>query len=158
MKPNHKPLVMDVYKLHGSATVSMPADTSLEDAIGTLVREPSLRGIFLIDSKQKLVGTLTRINLIRWAHLNLTGGKGRHEIPISEFFRIVDARKAVDLANRDRGLFIKESDTLQAALDKMLDYEEEVLPVLGSDGKILGDLRLSEVLWWALAFGRRATH
>jgi len=158
MKPNHKPLVMDVYKLHGSATVSMPADTSLEDAIGTLVREPSLRGIFLIDSKQKLVGTLTRINLIRWAHLNLTGGKGRHEIPISEFFRIVDARKAVDLANRDPGLFIKESDTLQAALDKMLDYEEEVLPVLGSDGKILGDLRLSEVLWWALAFGRRATH
>jgi len=155
----NKPLVADVYKLHGSATVSIPADSSLEDVIGALVREPSLRGIFLVNSKQKLVGKVTRLDLIRWAHLNLTGGKGRHEIPISEFFRIVDARKAKDLASGDpRILAVRENDTLQAALDKMLDYEEDVIPVLDNDGKVLGDLRLSEVLWWVLAFGRRATH
>jgi len=154
----NKPLVADVYQLHGSATISIPADVSLEEAIGTLVREPSLRGIFLVDSYQKFVGMLTRINLVRWAHLNLTGGKGRHDIPISEFFRIVDARKARDMSNTDRkNIPLKESDTIQTALDKMLDYEEDVLPVLDSDGRVLGDLRLSEVLWWVLAHGRRKT-
>ncbi|MDD5501436.1 MAG: CBS domain-containing protein [Candidatus Omnitrophica bacterium] len=153
-----RPLVADVYKLHGDATISIPADSSLEDVIGTLIREPSLRGIFLVNSKQRLVGMVTRLDLIRWAHLNLTGGKGRHEIPISELFRIVDARKAKDLASGDpHVLAVRENDTLQAALDKMLDYEEDVIPVLDSEGKVSGDLRLSEVLWWVLAFGRRAT-
>jgi len=52
---------------------------------------------------------------------------------------------------------VQESDTLQAALEKMLDDEEDVLPVVDADGKILGDLRLSEVLWWVLAYGRRKT-
>lgn len=154
----NKPLVADIYKLHGSASVSMPADSSLEDVIGTLVREPLLRGIFLVDSKQEFVGMVTRVDLIRWAHLNLTGGKERHEIPISEFFRIVDARKAKDLASGDpQVLSVRERDSLQSALDKMLDYEEDVIAVLDNEGRVLGDLRLSEVLWWVFAYGRRAT-
>lgn len=154
----NNPLVADVYKLHGSAVAILPDDTLLKDAIGSLVRESSLRGIFLVDSKQRYVGMVTRVNLIRWAHLNLTGGKGRHEIPISEFFRVIDAHNAKDLVNRDQRTYsVKENDTLQAALDKMLDYEEDIIPVLDNVGKILGDLRLSEALWWVLAFGRRAS-
>jgi hypothetical protein len=40
----------------------------------------------------------------------------------------VDARKARDLASDNpQMLFVSESDTLQAALDKMLDYEEDVI-------------------------------
>ena len=152
----NKTLVAEVYRLHGSASVSIPADSPLEDVIGEFIREPSLRGIFLIDAKQRFVGMVTRVDLIRWAHLNLTGGKGRHEIPVSEFFRIVDARKAKDLASGDpRVLSVKESDTLQAALDKMLDQEEDVIAVLDSEGRVLGDLRLSEILWWVLTHGRR---
>jgi CBS domain-containing protein len=62
------------------------------------------------------------------------------------------------MANTDRkNIPLKESDTVQTALDKMLDYEEDVLPVLDSDGRVLGDLSLSEVLWWVLAHGRRKT-
>jgi hypothetical protein len=43
---------------------------------------------------------------------------------------------------------------LQIALDKMLDNEEDVLPVLNSRSEILGDLRLSEILSWMLTNGR----
>jgi len=78
-----KTLVAEVYKLHGTASVSIPADSPLEKVISTFVREPSLRGVFLVDSKDRFVGMVTRVDLIRWAHLNLTGGKGRHEIPVS---------------------------------------------------------------------------
>lgn len=48
----NKTLVADVYKLRGTASVSMPAGSPLEDVIGTFVREPSLRGIFLVNPKQ----------------------------------------------------------------------------------------------------------
>lgn len=154
----NKPRVSDVYKLHGSAVVSLPADSSLEDAIGAFIREPSVQGVFLVDANKKFRSMLTRIDLITWAHLQLSGGKGRHEIPLSEFFRIIDARKAKDLASGDlRILAVRENDDLQSALDKMLDSREDVIPVLDQEGQVLGDLRLSEVLWWVLAFGRRTT-
>jgi CBS domain-containing protein len=152
----NKTLVAEIYKLHGNATVSMPADSSLEDVIGTVAREPSVSGILLVDSKQRFVGMITRVDLLRWAHLKLTGGKGRHEIPVSEFFRIVDARKARDLVSgAPQMLSVRESDTLQVALDKMLDHEEDVIPVLDSEGRVLGNLCLSEILWWVLAHGRQ---
>ena len=75
---------------------------------------------------------------------------------ISDFYRIVDARKAKDLVSTDsRGLAVKETDTLQIALDKMLDYEEDVLPVVDKEGRILGDLRLSEVLLKTIEMGKQ---
>ena len=51
-------------------------------------------------------------------------------------------------------LSVRDTDSLQEALDKMLDYEQDVLPVLNSQGEIIGDLRLSEVLSQALIHGR----
>ena len=75
---------------------------------------------------------------------------------ISDFYRIVDARKAKDLVSTDpQGLVVKETDTLQTALDKMLDFEEDVLPVVDNERRILGDLRLSEVLLKAIEVGKQ---
>ena len=62
---------------------------------------------------------MTRIDLMGWAHFKLFGGKGRHEITVSEFFRIVDSKKARDIARGDSWMLsVKENDTLQATLDK----------------------------------------
>ena len=99
------------------------------------------------------MGIVTRIDLMGWAHFQLFGGKERHDVTVSEFFRIVDVKKARDIACGDSWMLsVKENDTLQAALDKMLDHEEDMLPLSrNSQGEIIGDLRLSEVLWWAEA-------
>ena len=151
--------VEQVYRLHGTATDSIPEDTSLEYVVGRFAREPSLRGVFLVDSRQRLSGVLTRADLMKWAHLQLFGGKGRHDIAISDFFRIIDAKKAKGLVTTDpRSIAVKESDNLQTALDKMLDYEEDVLPVVDKDFRILGDLRLSEVLLKVIEAGKQASN
>ena len=149
-------LVKDVYQLHGTATDSIPEDTSLEHIISRFAQEPGLRGVFLIDARQRFSGVITRADLMKWAHYQLFGGKGRHGIAISDFFRIVDARKAKDLVTTDpRAIAVKETDTLQTALDKMLDHEEDVLPVVDNERRILGDLRLSEVLLKAIEVGKQ---
>jgi predicted transcriptional regulator len=41
---------------------------------------------------------------------------------------------------------VRDTDTLQAAFDKMVDNKEDVIPVLDKDGKIIGDLTLNGVL------------
>ena len=149
-------LVKDVYQLHGTATDTIPEDTSLEHIISRFANEPGLRGVFLIDARQRLSGIVTRADLMKWAHFQLYGGKGRYELSISEFFRIADAKKAKDLVNSDpKAITIKETDTLQTALDKMLDHEEDVLPVVDNERRILGDLRLSEVLLKAIEVGKQ---
>ena len=148
--------VEEVYRIHGTATDSIPEDTSLEHIIGRFAREPGLRGVFLVDSRQRFSGVITRADLLKWAHFQLFGGKGRHDMVISDFYRIVDARKAKDLVSTDpQGLVVKEIDTLQTALDKMLDFEEDVLPVVDNERRILGDLRLSEVLLKAIEVGKQ---
>lgn len=149
--------VEEVYRIHGTASVSVREDVSLEYVITRFAREPGVRGIFLIDADERFVGLITRNDLMKWAHVQLFGGKGRDEITVSEIFRLVDAAKAKDLFRGEpRELSVNESDTLQSALDKMLDYEEDVLPVVDNERRILGDLRLSEVLLKAIEVGKQA--
>ncbi len=149
--------VEEVYRIHGTASVSVREDVSLEYVITRFAREPGVRGIFLIDADERFVGLITRNDLMKWAHVQLFGGKGRDEITISEIFRLANAAKAKDLFRGEpRELSVNESDTLQSALDKMLDYEEDVLPVVDNECRILGDLRLSEVLLKAIEVGKQA--
>ena len=49
---------------------------------------------------------------------------------------------------------VKETDNLQTALDKILDYEEDIMPIVDNEYRILGDLSLSEVLLKAIEEGK----
>jgi hypothetical protein len=64
---------------------------------------------------------------------------------------MIYAKKARDLARDDiTSLGVSETDSLQTAIGKMVDYEEEIIPLLDNEGRILGDLQLSELLFKAL--------
>jgi len=147
--------VSEVYRLHGTASAVIPEESPLETVITRFAGEPSLRGIFLIDAKGYFSGVVTRTDLLKWTHYNFFGEKGKRELIISEFFRMVDARTAKNIAYKASTMLdVRETDSLQAALDKMLDNDEDILPVLNSQGEIVGDLRLSEVLSWVLINSR----
>ena len=149
-------LVEEVYQLHGTASVVVPEDTLLEDIIARFAHKPGLRGVFLVDSRQRLAGVITRISLIKWVHFRLFGGRRTKAVSPWEVFHFVDATKAKDLSHTDwRSLAVKETDTLETALNHMIDLDEDVLPVLDSQETIIGDLRLSEVLLKALELGKQ---
>ena len=148
--------VGEVYRIHGTATDIVRDDTPLEKVIERFAKEPGLRGVFVIDSGKQFSGVVTRSDLIRWTHYSLFGGRGRQDISISDFYRVVDAVRVKDLMNPGmKALAVKETDSLQTALDKMLDYEEDLLPVVDNDYRALGDLRISEVLLYAIETGKR---
>lgn len=147
--------VAELYQLHDTATVSVPEDSPLEDIVTRFAHGPRLHALFLVDSRQRLAGVITRTSLMKWVHHELFGG--RRELSPWEAVHFADATKAKDLTHSDwRSLAVKETDTLETALDIMIDHDEDVLPVLDSEGMILGDLRLSEVLLKALELGRQA--
>ncbi|MFH1485493.1 MAG: CBS domain-containing protein [Chloroflexota bacterium] len=158
--------VEEVYKLHGIASIAIPLDSTLEEVINRFADDPRLRGIFLVDSRGRFAGEVALIHLMKWVHLRLYGASGvvQHHgssgvgraISAWEVSRLVSATKARDVARGDwRDLGVKESDTLQAALNKMVEHETNILPVLDDQGRILGDLKLSEVLLKVIEVGRQ---
>ena len=108
----------------------------------------------MIDSHQRFVGMVSRFDLLKWIQFQLYGEKRGKAIRVSELYRLMNAKKVKDLEmSNSRSFSVKESDTLQTALDLMVVHEQEIIPVLDGEGKIIGDLSLSEVLSKALEVG-----
>jgi CBS-domain-containing membrane protein len=148
--------VGEVYKLHGTATEQISQDEPIEFVINRFADEPGLRGIFLVDSNKRFSGLVTRMNMLRYIHLQVYGGQGRPDLTISELYRYIHAKNASDLVSEPpHHVSLKESDNLKTALEMMMDYEEDVLPVVDRERRILGDLRLSEILLKAIEVGKQ---
>lgn len=140
-------LVEDAYRVHGMASVVVPEGTSLEEVVTRFAQGPGVRAIFLIDSRERFAGLITGIDLLKWVQARFFGGRRSGGIALGDVLRVVFATKAKDLARGDwRSLGVKPTDTLETALEQMITHKEGTIPVLDDEGKILGDLRLSEVL------------
>jgi len=148
--------VADVYKLHGKASIELSREASLEDVIHRLASESSIRGVFLLDEEQRFSGMVSRAAILKWAEFQLFS-KWKNSIIASEVAKLVDPVKAKYLARGDwRSFGIKEDDTLEEAINQMMSLGEDILPVLDNDGKIIGDLTLSEVLLKAIEVGKQS--
>lgn len=147
-------LVKEFYKLHGKASITVPEDAALDYVVALLGHERHLQAVFVVDSSNRYAGMVSRFDLLRWTRLQLYGREPRADVRISELSRLVKARKAKDLETHNANSFyVKENDTLQAALDLMIDYEQDIIPVVDDEGRISGDLSLSELLSHALEVG-----
>jgi CBS domain-containing protein len=144
-------LVKEVFSLHGNASMLVPEEAGLDYVVALLGHERHLQGAFLVDKDRKLVGMVSRFDLLRWTRYQLFGEISEAKIQIGELSHLINARKAKDLETPNSFLlYVNENDTLQKALDLMIDYEEDIIPVLDSEGRIIGDLSLSEILSKAL--------
>ncbi|MBN2187774.1 MAG: CBS domain-containing protein [Dehalococcoidia bacterium] len=150
-------LVKEAYQLYESASISVPEDATLESLVTTLARRPGVRGIFLIDSGRRVAGTITRSDLLKWARYRFWGEEGMKMIYLREIYQYIGATTAKDLAQGDRrSLGVKEDDTLYTALDRMISFGEDIIPVVDGKGRVLGDLTLSEVLMKAIEVERQS--
>jgi hypothetical protein len=90
-------LVEELYRIHGRAKDTVPVNISLEFVVDRFARKQSLRVVCIVDAGKQLSGVLTLAYLMKWAHLQFAGGKGKHKITISELFLITNAKEAMDL-------------------------------------------------------------
>ena len=126
--------------------VILPQDEPLRSTISQFASDPSLRAIFLVDSHQRFAGAINRHDLLKWARVQL-GGRGVAGSGVPDFLHHLAATKARDIAQGDwRSLGVKPEDPIDRALDHMLSFDLTAIPVLDHDGKVLGDIRLSQVL------------
>ena len=147
--------VRDVFDPEETFSMVVPEIMPLAEVISRFAHEPRLRAVFLVDSRRRFAGVLTRRDLLRWARCRLGGRLGDDRPSAAGLLRLVAAASVKNLAqgNWDT-LGVKLDDSLDEALHQMTAHDETILPVLDDEGKILGDLRLSETLLKALEKGR----
>jgi len=127
-------------------------DTPLEEVIRDFASDHTLRGIFLVDDAGRLAGVINRHDLLAWARFQFNLSSRSEPLRLSQVRRMVSAAHACDLAAPgSRQAAVRPEDSLEDALERMARYDLTDIPVVDAAGRIVDDLRLSEVLLSALS-------
>ncbi|MEQ4487944.1 MAG: CBS domain-containing protein [Dehalococcoides mccartyi] len=143
-------MVKDVHPIHGTAAVTVDENALLKSVISIYATNPGIKGIFLTDAQNRFTGMVSRLAIQKWAEYELFG-KWQNNEPDSLVSEMVEDVQAKSVARGDWKSFgLKPNDTLQNAFQRMIQSGEDILPVVDDDGRVIGDLLLSEILMKAI--------
>ena len=143
--------VAQVCQISQMLAIIVHQDTLLETAIRHTVDNPHVRGIFLVDDADKLVGVVNSHDLLLWVRIHLGMAPLKNTVSAGKLRRLLFAERILDLARAGSQFAAVQMDTsLADVLDVMSQYDLVDIPVLDENGRIVNDLRLSEVLAFTL--------
>lgn len=123
----------------------------LREAIDQFSHEHSTHSIFLIDDQDLFVGVINNRDLLDWARLQFNVYPSDYKMSVHHVRRLLMANSIGDLARPEsKKMSVKLSDSIEEALQVMTEYNLEDIAVLDDHGRIANDMRLSEVLRFAL--------
>ena len=115
-------------------------NASLDDIAKMMIGNPSLKSIYVVDDKQKLIGRVTLRDLIKHEFINLLPS----EFEYFNALEFIGNKTAEELMKSP--VYVKDEDTLKTAFKKMYEYELEELPVVDEDLLLIGNIDLLELL------------
>lgn len=149
MKTLKKITVEDAYKLDETPPILVKPEDDLTRVIKEFTEIPELRGIFVVGENNRLVGVITRRDLLDWARSRV-GTTSQSRSWLSEDARLIKvlmSSTAGEIIRPDsRRAAVRTKDDLAYALHLMVDLDLICLPVIDESNQIIGDLKLMEIL------------
>ena len=147
-------LVAEVSALSTMKALVLPERTPLTEAIDRFASNEGQHGIFLTGDDGRLSGVVNNEDLLDWARLQFDVMPG-DPLPVGKVRRLISATAISDLAGRNSArMSVRVNETISDALIRMASFELEDIAVLDEEGRVVNDLRLSEVLSFALRMER----
>jgi CBS-domain-containing membrane protein len=150
MRTLQKLTVRDAYNLDLSPALIVGPDEDFSQVIKRFASSPELRGIFVAGADQQLLGVIARTDLLDWARAKLGAILQGPIRDIDKTLRLVNLMRASTAGQvmhpKSSRAGVKPEDTLSLALRRMIELDLIVLPVVDGDNRIVGDLKLSELL------------
>lgn len=142
--------VRDAYNFDPHLSLIVGPDEDFVKIIQRFASLPELRGIFVADSEQRLLGVITRTDLLDWARMKLSplsqGFSPRQEKTF-RLISLIHASTAGQVMHPDsHRSAVKPDDSLAHALRLMIELDLVVLPVVDEANRIVEDLKLSELM------------
>ena len=143
----NKVLVKDVFFTKGTSSLIVDEDESFKRIIKIFAKKSHLRDIFVVDKEKILKGVITRSDLLNWTRYKLGIGTEKHRPSMDEIQRYVYSTTAKEvMQSYSYNINVTPEDDIVTALDIMVSSDLMDIPVVDSQGKILGDITLSEIL------------
>lgn len=143
--------VADVCRTSPMRSLVIHQNTPLDVAIERFAADDELHGIFLTNDSGQLVGVINNHSLLQWARLRFRLPSGAPGLSLSQVRRLVLADIMQDLVMAGSGdAVVRLDDTIADAMAKMSTYNLLDIPVVDDHGRIINDLRLSEILSYAV--------
>jgi len=115
-------------------------DARVMEIAKEIVKDPKTRGVYVIDSNNKLSGIIPVINLVQYLF---------YEYIPNEFLYYTAIKPLEYVTAEDIMLppvYVKENDTLDIAFQKMLGKELKEIPVVDDSMHIVGNLNILELI------------
>lgn len=146
--------VADVCAQSDMQALVVEGDMPLATAVHLFATDHNLRGIFLTSEDGRLTGVVNKQDLLHWVSLQLDMAAGGEPLTVGQMRRLVGAQRVADLATPgSAGAAVSLDETLADALRRMATYKLSDIPVVDGDGRVVNDLRLSEILAYMLDNG-----
>ena len=142
--------VKDAYHLDLIPSLIVGPDEEFSNVVQRFATRPVTRGIFVADADRRLLGVITRTDLLDWARVKL-GAVLQAPIPDRDkTFRLISlmhASTAGQVMHPDsHRAAVKADDSLVHALRLMIELDLTVVPVVDENKCIVEDLKLDEIL------------
>lgn len=139
--------VKDVYAPSHMLSLVVPENTPIQEVIRRFAEQPELRGIFVVDSAKRLTGVITRTDLLAWASIAFGPPGLQSRFSFRRLVQLANATTAKEACHPHSHLAaVSPNDGLDEALGRMVAHDLIDVPVVDAKGKILGDLRLTQIL------------
>lgn len=152
-------LVREVYDPQGTFSLLVRSEAPLEEVLRCFAQETCVRSLFVTDAEGRLVGVITRSDLVHWARLRLgtalrgVAGEPETILRLVQLIRASTAGEAVH--PQSGGVAVRLDEPLDLALQRMLQADLIAIPVVDDEGRVVGDLTFSRVLRYVLDMEER---
>lgn len=138
--------VKDIYKLLTCQAKVIKENANKQEAVSTVLSgSPVSRSVYVVDDHRRLKGIITLEEIIKGVAVK--SGIMPHDLNLNTPFQLLHYSPfgtARDLMAPPVSVTLETR--LQEALEKMVEYRLNELPVVDDEGKIVGDLNAFEML------------
>ena len=142
--------VKDTMRLDDDDPILLKLTDDFSQVIKNFAQHSEIKGIFVVDEDDRFLGVITRTDMLDWARAKLGTILYKPLTDMNQTIRLVTligASKVGDiLRSETKSASVHLNDTLGEALKIMVDVDLIVLPVVDESSRVVGRLRLSEIL------------
>jgi CBS domain-containing protein len=115
-------------------------DASADEIAKTLIANPRLKSVYVVDDKLKLIGKITLRILIKHEFMELVPRD------FSYFYNLDFGGKKTAENLMISPIYVKDDDTLKTAFVKMYENDLDELPVVDENLRLIGNIDMLELL------------
>jgi len=143
-------LIKDFYQIDVDPPIVISQYDEFAEVIHLFSSSSELRGVFVADHKDQFVGVITRSDLLDWTRVQVgdffdEGGQTSDKtIRLSN---LIHATTVGEIMNPNTVMAsVRLENTAKDAMMNMVTHYIVVIPVIDDENKIIGDIKLSELL------------